>query len=959
MFYKLVTIAFALVLFSCGGSGGVDDGSDFVITSRVDNPDIPAEHAGLVSNNIRSYSVNPDGYKASVLVNGLNGDLVVRLNDEYLTIDNNSEQVFISTFPAGTNITAEIDSLPFLQDCAFANSLNTGMIRSDSTLQFIVNCEDSHLPSTPVITQIYSSTIDSIDFIWVASTDRDTLSSDITYRIYYSQVQAEVESRGSAYITTAAGDLEAKITTLNADTLYYFVIEAFDADGNYSQLSGVRELKTISTPNLGTGTPFYNINSNNINISGNTWTVPVTEFNNLPQVGEVLISDLESSFKVVRILSVINDAANYVINTEPGELSDIVKRLSISSDTSLNETDLSNILPGSGAVTTANFAKNDTTLLTSQKVSRLKISACRNPTVTLTQEQLNQIEIENIYKFDPRVLNNLVVDLSNPFSPTLTGSIEYIGNISVGIKTVFVVSDTISGSFVCELAGLPLKRTFTYPSGIGPLPVVQDVSLDAKIVINFSSELNLNGSAKFVAHGTLSGKLYKDAITNQWVTENPDLQQGYETEYGLNFTARLRSRAAIIPKLSTTLYKAATVSLSAESGANASITIDIIDSNGPVLEEFSADADIKLLLAADFTMFGYTFFDLPEREIYTSPTFKIFDTSETCTNESPSKENCQADKIITRNPDDKKIDLILYSVDGTNNKFDLGSVKWDVTPANGHIEVNKDDPRKAVLNIYDEEAYTVTASANGRLGKVARKYVQFSLEGSCQYGLDKALPPGSEAYFLSADKGYIFPRNYSSEITGYRESCFIPDVGHVNFYAGQRHGRQVKGGIEETYENGMLIFSRNTFLSAFVNFIVMPDPDSIFNYSVGTYHFERLDDGGTDEVSVNFSRGTITFIFISSDKTKYVIVTTLPSKPDRPIGYGHSEQYYDFDTGANVMFYNPGDPITNAVYYSDGRLHRSEVHETQVRTQCGWTIDGENVDFEYKVAGTDYKCFVY
>ena len=947
--FRLLSICiFSSVIISCGG--GSEEGSLIPTpTVRIDNPDIPVEFSGQTSKNTRFYASNTAGYQISVLTSGLSGSVILKLGDELLTVDDNTNIIFDTTFVANTVVSVFVESQPFLQECAFAVDINTGTIRSDSTLQLELNCVNSNKPAAPHIAQIYSTTIDSINLDWEAAADLDSASNEISYKIYWSTIQADVEDKSAEFEPVAAGMLSALLNNLQTNTTYYIAIEATDLDGNVSDLSGTRSLKTISKPNVLTGAPFHNLDTTDIASVGSTWTIPINSFSTAPQVGDVLTRDLGNNLEIVKVVAISSVSSNYVIEVEAGGLADVFEQLTLSSDIGVNIQATGN--PQSLSKISNNGYAQKTSL------STLKASVCRSGEAELTEEELAQITISLSRSFKPRFNTNFDVDLTNPFNPQLIGEAKFSGKIEVKMETSFEVSSKLRGKFTCELTGLPLVFDFKYL--VAGVPVYQDLSIDAKLQLTFDSEINFNGKVSATAFAKLDAKLFRNSTDDQWAVAPLEPAVGYKVDNALSYAAKYSGRASIIPAVSTSLYKVATISLSFDSGMDARMDAEFLsnDSNDPfsifrdpglpfILEEFSVHADILFKLAADLTLpiIG-TLLDYPENTIYKTQPLRIFDTPDVCVNAGADKDNCETfTKITPQSSGNKRYELEVHLLDGTNNPYKLSSIQWQVSPENGHIEVGKNDPRKVTFEAFDDEAYTIVASVHGVLGEPARKYAQFSLSGDCAYGLGHKLPAGTEQYFEESDKGYIFPRdlNVVDPENDFHEVC-----GTTQYYAGQRNGRDIQVSenvpIERFYENGMVVSVSFTsaIADATYKYTVIPDPESEFNISVLRYNKviytnDPFVQDGIIEVIYNLDSMTFERKDYSPDGTLIYYSRALLDGSN-----------LDIRQDNRTAVYHDGDPIYQEYYYSNGDLMHSSDLVTFEGVNCGWRIPIDNVSYSF------------
>ena len=866
---NLIVVTLCLILISaCGGGGGKGSSSDtggqngtpttagFEVQAREENPEVPPEFEGEATNNARRYITADGAFKTKLKVSGLNGSLVLKLNDELLHIKEDGEHFFQSTFVADTEVITSIDTLPILQECDFVGGVNSGYTQSDAEISFAINCEDSSKPSQANIRQLFSTEPTSISLKWDAAFDLKDVPAELRYKIYWSEDLSEVEDRTATSTTTDSAVLESDLSGLSPGTEYHIAVVALDTDANESNLVDIHALSTIVTPTEFTGTPFFVLEYDDVTVNGTEWTASSSLFSTVPVAGNIIVSVFPGSYEIRVITSISNVAGSYVMSTEEGSMSDIVSKLSISSDMAFGiSSTTSNSLAKRRA---AGFSK------AAEEPPTKFAAICRSLETELEISSTDQIYFTPINKFEPRAINNLSFDFGNLLNPTLSGSFKYIGTVSLGAEIGFELSDSISGSVICELKGFPLSKTLKY--SVYGLPVIQDISFDAQLSLSFSGEVKLEGSTKTIASVSFTTTLQQDTASNEWEIV-PSLDAGYEIDNKLEYGATLTARAALLPKIETTLYKSATVFLKADAGVDADVKARLLGSDEPfakfrtlpfLVEEFSSVADVKLNAGADLTVFGETYAEIPEREVAKTEPLRIFDTPLICSNkDAEDRDKCETQKIIHNNPSTREYQLEVKIFDGENNKYDLSSVEWHVTPDNGYIEVNKDDPRKAKFIAHDAQAYTVIASVDDYILKEAgRKYTQFSVTGECQYGLGKPLAAEYDKYWIDEENienlyvgrdrqdlgsqrldlehaGYFFPPGIDApeNESDFNETCVF-DNGRitVNYKGGQRQG------MSQKLENGT-----GDLLSSTLYINGVPKTQSFYgSYSEAVYYYRQV-----------------------------------------------------------------------------------------------------------------------
>lgn len=762
------------ILSGCSGggdsggnpAGGIDDGGggeEEVRLEHAERPRNPAvEGTGELKRNARLHRASQEGYKASVVVTGLAGELIATLGDELLRVSSDGETRFASTFPAGTEVSIELFEQPSLQFCQVMGA-TIGIIENDRTLQFQVLCEHSYAPDAPVATKIYSADVDTLDIEWAAPQDRNSAPNNISYQVHWALDPGRIEAGTASTVAVEAGKLSTHLVGLIPGTRYHVAIKAIDATGLASPLSAIYPIETIATPNVLTGTQYHVFPSTQVTTTGSTWTVGEATFESAPAVGHVLVSDAGTSVAMVRIESISMSGGVYTFGISPASIADLFDRLTLSSNMLVTDQSVAPAAPASNRPAPAVGSYN--TSYSGGPVKSLaaadspvdrefaKIGICRKLDLNVSSGQTDQITFEPIRNFDLRGINHLEFDLLNQ---DIGGSYELQGQAAIGVKLGFELADSLNGTLECDLQGLPVKKTLRY--AVYGIPIFQEVAFDSAIKLSVDMEHKFSGSAQFVGKASLSAKIFKNPDTDQWdalASEDWGFEQSHKLDYGAHSSARL----SIIPKVSTTINQFATFMVSADAGTNAKSSVQAIGEKDPVAVwrdepylqvELSSDADVALSVGAKLHWLDSVIAEYPETELYRTEPLRIFDMPRVCTNSSPSSDNCNTQEVISELAGQKTYDLQIYPINGTNNPLDLSSIEWQVSPANGLLEIDEDHPTKATFTPYDNEAYTIVASAHGVLGDAARKYATFAVTGEkCRYGLGHALPDEHRKYLVT------------------------------------------------------------------------------------------------------------------------------------------------------------------------------------------------------------------
>lgn len=832
---KIMMTLLTLALVSCGGgseggnnAGGNEDdhnSADTTFLPREEREDVPVEHEGLVTDKSRFYARSANGFGALVNVSGLDGELRLLLNNqEALDIEANGSFRFGSTFLGGTEVSVSIATSPNTQDCQITGSA-TQIIQSDSMAIFDVECSNTNAPPPPVIELVYSGSQNTIEIQW---TDIDEINSDqSSYRILLSENENGITDGTATLFDIEPGNSSRILDGLLSNQDYFIAMQAVSEQGIVSELSTTARVRTNTDPVVLKNVTRIDVNLDEITISDSTWTIPIDQLESAPSVGDYLIGQSANDVQIVLITQLISEAENYIATVEAAGLGDLIQSMSISSNLSV---DIFSTTPSAQA----KGEKPSST--SSEKSQRLPFnpSLCRSFTGELSDTELNQITVELNTAFNPRVQNDISFDYTNAEAPSIFGSIMFEGDIELSLGIGFEITAELEGQYTCRVLEIP--KTLVY--SIGGVPVLQRVTLTADVILVLKSELNLEANVKQTTRMTINAGLEYDEESSTWSPVAEASEHTFSPKMSLDYAARLNSQLSLVPKIETTFYESARVDMTFKADANARAEIRVLSTNDPsyefrnnpfLLTDFSADVKAEVSMSADFTLFGHQLFALPKQTLYDTGTARIFDLPKLCISPMNDSETCSDFKKISRQSS-RRYELEIFLYDGVNNPADLNSIQWQVSPPNGILEIDPEDPRKIIFEAYDDGAYTIVVSSHGVLGRPARQYATFILTGEdCQYGLGEPMPDQYEQYF-EIGKGYLIPNNVTepNNLLSFYETCEFyvgdneirsPDTVRaeevnlrVEFYGGKRNGLLRFGDsiipqhkIRQGYQNGNII----------------------------------------------------------------------------------------------------------------------------------------------------------
>ncbi|MGK0372275.1 MAG: hypothetical protein ACJAW1_002525, partial [Glaciecola sp.] len=215
-----------------------------------------------------------------------------------------------------------------------------GAIAVDTITLTMIN--DSEAPTNVVLVgaTALSSTAISID--WLETTDNAIASNKITYSVHVSEQSDFLPNASNSKLRLIAQAI-AQIEGLLANTAYYVIISAQDADNNISYSNELTVTTMAIDPAVNATQIFRNID--NVVVSNNSLIYPLSEEYLAPQVGEIIVSSSQNGI-LRRVTSVTVTDGIVEVTTEPAALNEIYDDVAINTTIKLIDIPEVSSLPG-------------------------------------------------------------------------------------------------------------------------------------------------------------------------------------------------------------------------------------------------------------------------------------------------------------------------------------------------------------------------------------------------------------------------------------------------------------------------------------------------------------------------------------------------------------------------------------------------------------------------------------
>lgn len=630
-------------------------------------------------------------------------------------------------------------------------------------VSLLLSGESSGTPSSdnsPKLTFMTASGLDQVVMAWTPGTDGKTPASEVQYRIHLST--SKNFTPNSDNLKKTVSDIhQATVNSLTTNTLYYGKVVAVYSDASF-ELSNTLETKTykylpaldptvtvVKSSDLGLG---KHTTPDGIEYVYNSGSPPIP--------GNYLISEHIDGGLTLRLVdSVIQSGTTITVYTSDASLTEILDQGSIYSSfqfVDIQEQSKGLSAPGARVLEAKSSILSDGSLHSRMDWKNGLLVAKQ----TLFASQEEGIEIlpqgkTSIIKVIPEkaVDSRFTATVTADFKPTLITQAEWGEDLFKELKSAQVAANgkltltaiaqydfSASGEVEKKVVKIQeLEWVATYIVGPGVL-VYQTITLT--INIEFSAEAMAEVQAMATAQLTEEvevGARYDGSTWNPYIINN----ENESLTASLDISGEAKGEIRIVPNIEIAFYKTIGANLSVEPYVESTITatettnnVDFISANPERLIHITSfgaslglDANINIFLRA----LGKSW-DILEKTC-------VMGTGESC---KKSFNALELFSIPTMNL--LKVDLgggetsLRFRVtDGTRNPFSVGSIKWEIYPADATITPGQcftarpstECTATMTLPPDNDTEYTVFASGHGVLDEFGRQFRELPVGGTC------------------------------------------------------------------------------------------------------------------------------------------------------------------------------------------------------------------------------------
>ena len=568
-------------------------------------------------------------------------------------------------------------------------------------------------PYFPGVVQIVSTDVDSASLAWLPATDNKTPAESIRYEVHLSD-KPGFEPMGNTWHTSVTGVNQVELEDLTTATSYSVLVVAVDADGNRSKERDYRTVTTFNQPVVvSTTTQFAEDKQLGLGDAttedGTVFTYPSGGEGVQPEVGSVLFANVGEDVYLRKVDSVENTAQGLVVHTSEAELAEVLETGTI--DTQLNLFDINEAASRSSTkagLRTSRSSRRDGTerhvirwqndLLVAEQIDYVGYHGNR------VRKSSEKADVKASVTFEPKLDTKVAWEIKGWFPPKFTlneARIIASGKLTAEIGATY--NFKASGSVKKEIK--LFKKTYRTKYVVGGVPVFQDTTLSVKAV------LSANASAKIKAEAVAKA-IASVKFGIQWNPEKESWEYIKEPGFSKSFTAdisvhgKVVGEVRLIPNIEVKFYQSLAGNLSIEpflTNTIAAETIghaDILENWGYLktqLTQFDVALQAEAYASASLDLIFKEFQLLKKTKIWTSSKWVLFSLPKLSLKGASGKVG-------------ESITLTATTKNGENNRFDEGSIDWDVTPDKATVSGGK----TGTFQSDEEGTYTVFFSGCGR-----------------------------------------------------------------------------------------------------------------------------------------------------------------------------------------------------------------------------------------------------
>lgn len=577
---------------------------------------------------------------------------------------------------------------------------------------------------------------------------KDSATIDKTYHIHASN-DANFQPDVSTLIKTVQGLRQTELTDLIPGTEYFIIIIAENANGDQIAVSNTLSARTFDKPViLNTSATLeqseeLNLGNPDIVAGNNISFILDTGDEIIPGQGNILVGKTSDGGYLRKIENVTQTNGELHLVTSNASMSDIFDAGSLSSSILLanisenaqaggksikrfrtaNASQVSQIKWDDDLleITQTNHAYHDDELsvtpLSNGRSFKLDIDTeIRKKSRSLTHQLSSEVSIDASIDFEPTFETE--VDWS--FGSLNSAKVKATGNLTVALEADFEFKGKVN--YVSPKKRI-LTKSFKARYLIGGIPVWQitTFTLDAQVTANAESAVVAGSEATTSAKVSLGATYANDS----WSTFSSPikLQNTIITDIGVK--GKINAEVRLIPNIEARFYETTSANLSVEPFLDGKIAaesisdVDFVNKLFPgfitQMTDFDVDLGLECFMSANFKFVIKEFTQslLDRTKICGEGTF-------TGAIEYPLFSLPELD--VTAEQKDNLVFANAKVEDGINNLFDESSMEWFVVPE-GPI-LNSSGKTMSFTPDPGIEAYQIFFSGHGRLGSIARQFVQ-------------------------------------------------------------------------------------------------------------------------------------------------------------------------------------------------------------------------------------------
>ena len=534
---------------------------------------------------------------------------------------------------------------------------------------------------------------------WPEASDDLTAAANLVYEVFQGSTQDEAMTAagsGNPIASSVTGATEITLSSLAADTEYYFAVVARDEDGNRSpaprtvQATTMDQAWTVTQAPIDLGELNTTVTENGLN----NFTLSGTDAGAL-EAGDLILIDNTYGRTLKRVLTATPTSGDVTLTTESVSLSEVIGTGSLNTTAQLVAVD--------------GFATQSLSMLA--PVQQPDIRTHRDPGghFQIREQVAHDQPIAAQADGSTDLSQDVKLTYSAEFQPELRVNARWNQSVASDVPEFFRA--TAKGTFTFDaqvdyaaMASAEYKvekelfsRTFNFRYLIAGVPVVQEVEIKFMGELDFKAESPIKMTKKFTAT--------KDVEYGfQWSRTqgfSPVSEEGFEKtdEFTLDGEATAKATIKVYPTISTTFYKAAKAKLTLEANVEVDAKANLLPPPAEITK-FDAKLWVDAWADANLTILG------KEIDSWTSDKYTLVEVP---LHSMPEMSlDYRGDNLDTCG----SRQVYLRLANGYNNDVDPTTVTWSVEPTGPTLDVSPSG-LQATFSSTSAGTFTIKASSHG------------------------------------------------------------------------------------------------------------------------------------------------------------------------------------------------------------------------------------------------------